>query len=154
LKRYKRFGIADSCRQPPITAFISFQNIKGEGNMLTIREGKQLQPGQKVKVYKNLHKDCFSIMDSKTGLVVAYADRVLLEEVNFKIGSYGLKKAREEKKRNVHAFAVGHFIGQKEKKGEKVFYNPFKYDSFVNSAGEEVKESQFVYLEKGICFVS
>ena len=62
---------------------------------------------QKVRVYWNLHKNCWSIQDCKSGLVIDHRKGVVLEG-NFVVRKGGQKRVRQEGKKNVHAFAVGY----------------------------------------------
>jgi len=112
---------------------------------------RTLEKGQKVKVYLNLNMmGRFSIQDCKTGLVVAYADSVILSMVKFKISSSGQKRAREEKRRNVHAVAVGFFEEADCERPNDVnrvgYYNPFNVDTFVDEASKEpILETELLY---------
>ncbi|WP_442952566.1 hypothetical protein [Paenibacillus sp. Leaf72] len=100
-------------------------------------KNRTLVPGQKVRVYLNLNMmGRFSIQDFKTGLVVAYAESVLLNEVEFRVRKSGQEKARKEKCRNVHAFAIGSFVSSNHdcplELSSTGYYNPFKVDHFVD----------------------
>jgi hypothetical protein len=63
---------------------------------------------KKVKVYRNLHKGCYSIQYK--GRVVAHADEVLIREPVFRVQPAGRKRVLRTKKKNVHAFVVGELI--------------------------------------------
>jgi len=66
--------------------------------------------GQRVRVYKNLHLDCWSIkaMEGEDkGKVIAYSDEVTLTQVRFVISEAGRKRVLREKKKNVHAYVEG-----------------------------------------------
>lgn len=107
---------------------------------------RTLQANQKVKVYLNLNMmGRFSIQDYKSGLVVGYADSVLLKDVEMKISLSGQKRARDEKRRNVHAVAVGNFISADVDRPEDLknrgYYNPFMVDTFVD---EETRQPIFM----------
>lgn len=104
---------------------------------LTPVKGRTLSIGQRVKVYFNLHKKCFSIQDAKTGLVVAHADAVNLKDVSFKVSESGRQRVLREKKKNVHAFVVGSFNGAIIGPEERLaYYNPYKTDMFIGDNGE------------------
>jgi len=102
-----------------------------------------------VKVYRNLHKDCFSIVQD--GLVKAHARHIYLRDVKFKVSEAGRQRVIQEKRKNVHAFLIGKLAkisDQKEIVEETgVTYNPYKYDSFVEVETEKpVKEAGEVML--------
>ena len=60
-----------------------------------------------VDVYKNLHKDTWSIRDRKTGRVVAHQDEVHVLDATFVVQPAGRKKVLQERCKNVHAFVRG-----------------------------------------------
>ncbi|KJE27041.1 hypothetical protein LG52_36 [Geobacillus kaustophilus] len=109
----------------------------------------EIKIGQRVKVYKNLHKKCYSIVDAKTGRVVAYADEVLLRDATFKVSEKGRQRVLREKRKNVHAYVVGTFAltYPVETLFKKVTYNPYKAGYFYNvETGEPVESSKIVWL--------
>lgn len=117
--------------------------------MLVIKD--QLTVGQRVKVYKNLHKNCYSIADAKTGKVVAYADEIILRDATFRVGKKGRERVLREKRKNVHAYVVGTYAINYpvETLHRKVNYNPYKADYFYDvDTGEPVESSKVVYLGK------
>ncbi len=99
-------------------------------------EGGQELLGRKVKVYRNLKQSCFSIKDANTNRVIAHADILMLSNVQFTVSEKTRQRVLREKKKYVHAYAVGILtaIEGAWKEGFKTFkvtYNPFKGDSFV-----------------------
>lgn len=109
----------------------------------------QLQ-GRRVFVYKNLHQDCWSVKDRKTGHVVAHADRVELSNVQLKVSQAGRRRVLEEQRKNVHAGVEGnlekiqlrgypskHYVIGNSPGAKLVTYNPYKYETFVTKADEK-----------------
>jgi len=104
----------------------------------------------RVFVYFNLHKKCFSIKaleGDRKGRVVAHSNTVLLESCKFKVSEAGRQRVLREKRKNVHAGVTGVWInGDRVEShyeflsmvGRQVTYNPYKYDSFVIKATEQV----------------
>ena len=99
---------------------------------------------KKVMVYYNLHKHTFSV--SYKNKVVAHADYVKLENVEFRVRPTGKEKVRKEKSKNVHAFVIGNLVEYskyptveipEEPETRVVTYDPYKYDSFVYKDTEE-----------------
>jgi hypothetical protein len=82
--------------------------------------------GEKVRVYRNLHKDCWSVQ--RKGFVVAHADAVMLKAVNFKVQPGGYDRFQREQRKNVHAFVCGTLVSLNGPplavKGTEVTYNP------------------------------
>lgn len=115
----------------------------------------------KVFVYKNLHKNCYSVKDWKTKLVIAHVDEILLVDAEFKVSESGRQRVLKEKCKNVHAGVMGFW----DKKATAAFrlsgnthpayYNPYKFNSFVNKNTEKpVLEASTVLLhKKGVCYV-
>lgn len=95
-------------------------------------KGRSLVVGQPVKVYRNLHKKTYSIVDIATGLVVGYADTVRLQHANFKVNEAGRQRVLREKHKNVHAYVTGTFVStQEHAERHEATYNPYKYETFV-----------------------
>jgi hypothetical protein len=113
-----------------------------------------IDPSRKVRVYRNLHKKCFSI--KQDGLVRCHADGVTLQECKFIISKAGQKRVREQEQKNVHAFVEGYVVdtiaADREVDGEvtdgqlmsgltnweTLYYNPYECDGFTNTASSKV----------------
>lgn len=61
----------------------------------------------RVRVYWNLHRKQFSIMDAQTNRVIEHSDYVVIDSPTFVVRPAGNRKVREQGKKNVHAFVVG-----------------------------------------------
>jgi hypothetical protein len=130
--------------------------LKGGFVMLETRGERGLKLGQKVKVYRNLKNGKFSIVDVKTGLVVAYSDQVYLKDVEFKVGAGGQAKARETGTRNVHAGVVGSYGGSLPTPSgtTEIYYNPFKTDTFqIKRTGTPIHEASNAWFSGGKVFI-
>lgn len=98
----------------------------------TSYKGRSLRYGQKVKVYRNLHKDTYSIVDYTSGKVIGYADSITLKQAEFRVSEAGRQRVLRDKQKNVHAFVVGTFVsttGGPER--YEAYYNPYKTKTFV-----------------------
>lgn len=93
--------------------------------------------GQRVRVYYNLRKHCLSVMDKKTGLVIAHCDAINLDNVKFIVSKAGLQRVRRNKRKSVIAFVEGDFaLSEGEKvienpKWTTAYFNPYKVDQFM-----------------------
>lgn len=102
------------------------------------RNGRILKKGQLVGVHWNSHKEVYSIVEFKSrntaGLVIGYASSVTLINCTVKIDSSKQKTVREKNRKDRHAFIVGYVedINQKKELTKKIYYNPYKVDSFVD----------------------
>jgi hypothetical protein len=111
----------------------------------------------RVFVYFNLHKKVFSIkalQGPRKGRVIGHAASVKLHDVTFKVSEAGRQRVLREKKKNVHAGAVGYlcdsvaFDAFEESLAVPVTYNPYRYSSFVHKETEApVRQAAFAWLE-------
>jgi hypothetical protein len=104
--------------------------------------------GTKVFVYFNLHRKCLSIKalsGPNKGRVIAHASSVILADALFKVSEAGRMRVIQEKRKNVHAGIVGTVQSMDNMAdyvkwaylGNPVKYNPYKFESFVLSKGEQ-----------------
>ncbi|WLR51775.1 hypothetical protein LC040_02400 [Bacillus tianshenii] len=126
--------------------------------MIQPRNGQAPKIGQRVRVYKNLHKNVFSIQDAKTRRVIAYGDAFLLRDVEMKVSKAGQARVRREKRKNVHAVLVGSFAGEVSERRLEVdalYYNPYRTDLFIEEkSGKPVLGAECCLAENGKCYVS
>lgn len=100
-----------------------------------------------VKVYKNLHKKCWSIKQDR---VICHTDFICLKQAIFKVHEAGRLRVLREKKKNVHAYVLGFvFPGleapyHEDYRWEPVFYNPYKSDKFHLYNGIKVDKAGYV----------
>lgn len=108
-----------------------------------MKKKEPLIEGDKVFVYFNLHKKTFSVKNLSTGIVVAYLDNVNLKDAIFKVSQKGRERVLQEKRKNVHAGVVGVFTYEEFNQSltKQAKYNPYKYESFVDSETKEKVES-------------
>ena len=106
---------------------------------------KQLDPrykideSRKVFIYKNLHKDCWSI--KQDGLVKAHTTDLCLFDCSFRVNAKGRAKVLKERRKNVHAGISGYIdtpwvmnalaVQTKFSNIKLAKYNPYKYSTFV-----------------------
>lgn len=96
-----------------------------------------IEPGDHVRVYWNLHKNCFSVQKKIDGrwLVAAHREELYLRSVTFKVSDAGRERVREERRKNVHAMIEG-VVAETPAMWPRdavarISYNPYKDDSFV-----------------------
>ena len=89
----------------------------------------------RVRVYYNLHKKCFSVQDYKTGLVTKHTNQLFLTNALFVVRKSGNERVKSEGKKNVHAFVNG-IVNDKPSNTNsfhnsyRVRYNPYEMDYF------------------------
>ena len=108
----------------------------------------------KVKVYYNLHKNCYSIVSLEKenyGKVIKHSNCVPLFDAQFKVSEKGRQRVLREQKKNVHAYVVGTWVSEFVPRLpiKLATYNPYKYSSFVDADSKKplAKASQ-VLLSK------
>lgn len=98
----------------------------------------------RVFVYRNLTKDCWSVRDEATGLVILHTKRLLLADAKFVVQEAGRQRVLREKRKNVHAGVRGSLVrggkmGPKFRKScVEVTYNPYKSGTFTTLDGVEM----------------
>jgi len=94
----------------------------------------KIDESRKVFIYKNLHKDCWSL--KQDGLVKAHTHDLCLFDCSFRVNKKGREKVLKEKRKNVHAGISG-YIDTPWLMGclsaEVAIYNPYKFKSFVRA---------------------
>ena len=104
---------------------------------------------RKVEVYRNLHKDCWSVR--QRGIVRFHCSRINLKNCKFIVQPAGHAKVVREKKKNVHAFVRGHLCDEAEDIQvfcwDDIYYNPYKAGSFVDFEDHPVHTADFVDLD-------
>ena len=94
----------------------------------------KLDKERSVDVYRNLHRNCYSI--KQDGLVKAHADNVTLNKCTFHVNEVGRDRVRKTKRKEVHAWVKGYiseytdYLPANELK--RIYYNPYKNDHFMH----------------------
>lgn len=105
--------------------------------------GRTLRLKDKLRVYRNLNKSCFSALacsGEHRGRVVLYMNNCLLKDVVFKVLNGGYQRAIKTNTRNVHSYAIGNLICYDDEtinqeltanqEWIEISYNPFFRDHF------------------------
>ncbi|MDK7480933.1 hypothetical protein ACS2BX_26035 [Bacillus cereus group sp. BceL300] len=127
--------------------------------MLEIVKDRSLVQGQKVKVYVNLNQQGrFSIVDAKSGLVVAYAENVLISQAKFHVGESGRQKILVTQRKRVHAWVTGYFEAADlvcpDQLTNEIYYNPYTHEKFNSTAnGEIISQADSVYFVNKRCYI-
>lgn len=115
------------------------QGMEADDNIIRSYKGRTIDTSKPMRVYMNLHKKCYSI--KQFGIVVAHADRLCVRDVKFVVNERQRQQVLITKQKNVHAYIEGYFstsgMGVTAKRNDlpvEVFYNPYKYDSFVSDS--------------------
>lgn len=92
----------------------------------------------RVFVYWNLHKGCWSVRDQKTRQVLGHADALVLTDCTFKVSEAGRQRVLRERCKNVHAGVVGTIVDVEElaytpqPQEREAYYNPYKTATFIS----------------------
>ena len=109
--------------------------------------------GQPVKVYRNLHKDQWSLMAAdgpEKGRVIGYGQEVLILDPRLTVSEAGRQRAVREHRRNVHAFVVGTVGDLQQLRGPlyRVRYNPFRASCFTDALQNCVHRARQALLDR------
>lgn len=128
---------------------------------MALKRARQPIVGERVRVYRNLHNGRISVRAAEG--VIYHAFNIILSDVKFQVWKSGREKVLREKKKNVHAFAVGtikSFDVEGSFNGTFVGYNPYKYDYFfiknseqrIDSAGSALVTASGIILADPLCY--
>lgn len=108
---------------------------------------RTIDPDIKVEVYKNLHKNLFSIRQK--GKVVAHVDNFILKDVEFIVREKGRQLVLKTRQKNIHAFLKGYitFSKSNNKIRNQVRYNPYEMSTFINDKKEPIYKALMCYTE-------
>ena len=109
-----------------------------------------LKYGDKIEVYRNLHKNCFSVRHK--GKVVGYLydnEQLALTNVKFVVQPAGRAKVLRENKKNVHAFVRGEYVGFENNLTNNLYFGEFKDLDFYAVSYNPYKSDKFVVKETG-----
>lgn len=100
-------------------------------------------------VYRNLHRDCFSIRVG--GRVRQHAKEVGLEDAKFLVQPAGQKRVLKTGRKNVHAFVVGLVDESGSEQPYRIhdgeaFYNPREVACFVDRDSKKPLTGTFRYV--------
>ncbi len=93
-------------------------------------------------VHRNLNKKCWSLL--RRGKLVRYRQKLLLHDVEFRVRPGGARRAQEEMRRNVHAFAIGD-VGRGVIGNVVVRYNVWE-GKFIDGEGRQVFGAEKAYF--------
>ena len=117
-----------------------------------------------VDIYRNLHRDTWSIRDRATGRVIGHADSVLVENATFIVQPAGRERVLREGRKNVHAFVRGTIADSTKYSWDsdvsigglsietpcnvRVKYNPYQAGHFVRvDTSDKVTSAPVVVLD-------
>lgn len=106
----------------------------------------------KFYIYYNLHKKCFSVKFQ--GKVIAHLDKIHCINCEFRVSEKGRQRVLREKRKSVHAYVVcDSYIAEPDNEPfygaiGQIYYNPYKYETFVDEFHEPVFQSNNVLLTR------
>lgn len=95
----------------------------------------------KFYIYRNLHTDTFSV--KFRGKVIRHPKKCFLINVDLNVSEKGRERVLRERVKNVHAMLAAKQIKRIPQNlnmdnYEEFFYDPYKYNTFVNSKLEPI----------------
>ena len=113
-------------------------------------KNRHITKDQKVKVYFHFRTKKFSVLALEgpfKNKVVAHTDKIKLYNCEFLVNEKRRLEVLKKKSKNVHAYVKGTFENQDTVLGERVYYNPYLYENFVNGDGTPLFNHYQVSLE-------
>ena len=102
-----------------------------------------------VEVYKNNHKNCWSVRDNKTGKVEGHTKTIHLRDATLVVRPAGRERVLREQRKNVHAFVKGEITNRGGVPINicEVVYNPYEHMSFIEKvSGKPIHNAKNVFL--------
>lgn len=92
-----------------------------------------------LRVYRNLRRAVWSLLDPRTGRVIAHADELVLEGVTFEVSEATRQRVIARHRRTVHAYARGTLVELPVQAlaPERLHYNPYEAGVFT-AAGQPI----------------
>lgn len=91
------------------------------------------RPLERVFVYYNLRKSCWSVKSLAENYVIAHVFQLYLHKCSFHVNESGRKRVLRDRRKNVYAGVTG-YVSVKPYHmlmWDQVFYDPYKYETFV-----------------------
>ena len=109
---------------------------------------------ERVRAYRNLHKNCYSVQHYIVGKgwrLLKHVDRIVLLDATYHVSQAGRERTIREGKKCVHAYIEG--IESRNDTSQidhdesfRVSYNPYKAGAFIQG-GRHVTSSQLASLQ-------
>lgn len=105
-----------------------------------------------VRTYFNLHKHLFSVQEKVNGSwkVTRHVNFLVLKDVKFKVSEAGRQRVLREGRKNVHGYVYGEELTEyniDEEAHINIFYDPYKYKSFVDQFLRRVDSVDYLIME-------
>ena len=131
------------------------RNIPKCDTMFNLVQQSGVDPAKPVEVYRNLHKNCYSVKQG--GLVRAHMDAVRLYDCTFKVNQRGRQRVVETGQKNVHARVCGYVSTSARNPNSvpnRILYNPYKWNGFVQEFVRATGTTYRVVQHKAIVWLS
>jgi hypothetical protein len=116
---------------------------------------------KRVKIYRNLHKKCLSVLHrtEKGWRLWKHVPRIEVFNAVFKVSQAGRERVLREKRKNVHAFIEGDYAGVTNVTSSNLRflrYNPYEAGHFFDAETKKLaRESSWAFVnEKGIMAIN
>ena len=116
---------------------------------------------KRVKIYRNLHKQCLSVLHrtDKGWRLWKHVPCIEVFNVVFKVSQAGRERMLKQRRKNVHAFIEGNYAGVTDVTSSNlrfVRYNPYLCGSFFDQHSRElVSSASWAFVnQKGIMAIN
>lgn len=133
------------------------RNKYADYNLVYPYRGRLIDLDKPILVYKNLHKDMYSIKQGKR--IVAHAERLCVASFECIVNEKGRRRVLRTGHKNVHAYIKGRYetsgMGTSAERNDlpaEIKYDPRKYKTFIcdnlTMKPHEVKGGMFCIMDK------
>jgi len=113
-------------------------------------KGRALDVGKSVRVYRNLHRGGYSVVQG--GLVVAHAQDITLSDCTMHVCEGARQRVISTRRKVVHAWVCGR-VAERVEANQPLRYNPYEAGYFRNTAGEPVWRADCVSLSSSVHYL-
>jgi hypothetical protein len=98
---------------------------------------RQPEPGERVFVYRNLHKRMWSVKSAETNRLLCHSSNLILRQCQFRVSEAGRQRVIREGRKNVHAGIYGYWCEGisvlliRVRGWDEVTYDPYSQSKFT-----------------------
>jgi len=127
-----------------------------------------MRTNEKVRVYRNLRRNgpngepIYSVQakrpnwaGKKRWIVVGHVEQIHLRDVEFKVSAAGRARVLRERRKSVHAYVVGAWVGAGPAKlAKQARYNPYETPTFIDrESGDTLLTASRARVDAdGVCY--
>jgi hypothetical protein len=119
------------------------------------------EPGERVFVYRNLHKRMWSVKSAETNRLLCHCSNLILKQCQFKVSEAGRQRVIRERRKNVHAGIYGHWcedisvLAVRNRGWDEVTYDPYSKEGFTRvEDGSRIESAPYTVFMTNTVYAS